>query len=126
VEIPGFPTLHLPAEQVQIFPAADPSTHTVQLRLPLPSEVHGLKPGLFARLSWRSPGEAGGQRFLVPASAVVRRAELTGLYVLDRDGKPILRQVRLGRTEGERIEILSGVDEGDHVVTNPERAARVR
>lgn len=126
VEVPGFPVLHLPAERVQIFPAADPSTHTVQLRLALPSEVHGLKPGLFARLSWRSPGTGEGRRFLVPASAVVRRAEMSGLYVLDRDGKPILRQVRLGRTEGERIEILSGVDEGERVVTDPERAARVR
>lgn len=126
VEIPGLPLLHLPAERVQIFPAADPSTHTVQLRLPLPSEVRGLKPGLFARLSWRSPGEAGGQRFLVPASAVVRRAELTGLYVLDRDGKPVLRQVRLGRSEGARIEVLSGVAEGERVVTNPELAARMR
>lgn len=126
VEIPGFPALHLPAERVQIFPAADPSTHTVQLRLPLPPEVRGLKPGLFARLSWRSPGAAAGQRFLVPASAVVRRAELTGLYVLDRDGKPLLRQVRLGRIEGERVEILSGVEEGERVVTNPELAARER
>ena len=48
------------------------------------------------------------------------------IQVLDRDGKPLLRQVRLGRVEGERVEILSGVEEGERVVTNPELAARER
>ena len=98
----------------------------VQLRLPLPPEVRGLKPGLFARLSWRSSGAAAGQRFLVPASAVVRRAELTGLYVLDRDGKPLLRQVRLGRPAGDMVEVLSGVRAGDRIALQPQAAAKVR
>jgi hypothetical protein len=40
---------------------------------------------------------------------VVRRAELTGLYVLDGAGQPVLRQVRLGRADGEQVEVLSGL-----------------
>jgi multidrug efflux pump subunit AcrA (membrane-fusion protein) len=62
----------------------------------------------------------------VPQSAVVRRAELTGLYVLGAGGQPQLRQVRLGRAEGGRVEVLSGVAAGEAVLTEPQTAARAR
>ena len=62
----------------------------------------------------------------VPLMAIVRRAEMTGLYVLDPNGKPVLRQVRLGRVEGDRVEILSGLMAGEQVVSDPQSAARVR
>jgi len=58
--------------------------------------------------------------------AIVRRAEMTGLYVLDPSGKPVLRQVRLGRVEGDRVQILSGLMPGEQVVSDPQAAARVR
>ena len=57
----------------------------------------GLAPGLFARV-WLPAAAAGApSRLYVPASAVLRRAELTGVYVVDAQGAPVLRQVRLGR-----------------------------
>jgi membrane fusion protein, multidrug efflux system len=62
----------------------------------------------------------------VPAQAVLRRAEMTAVYVIGADGMPLLRQVRLGRAEGERVEILSGVAPGERVALDPLVAARVR
>jgi multidrug efflux pump subunit AcrA (membrane-fusion protein) len=59
-------------------------------------------------------------------SAVVRRAELSALYVLDSAGKPQLRQVRLGRNEGERVEVLSGLNPGERVALDPQAAAKLR
>jgi len=61
----------------------------------------------------------------VPMSAIVRRAELTGLYVLDAEGRPLLRQVRLGRSDGERVEVLSGLAAGERVAAEPQAAARL-
>ncbi|MDE2503962.1 MAG: efflux RND transporter periplasmic adaptor subunit, partial [Burkholderiales bacterium] len=89
----------------------------------LPAGLAGAVPGLFARV-WLP--QAGGLResVSVPATAVVRRAEMTGLYVLDGAGKPQLRQVRLGRSEGALVEILAGVSAGERVVTDPQAAAR--
>ena len=46
-------------------------------------------------------------RLFVPASAVVRRAEMTGVYVVDAKGAPLLRQVRLGRAGGRQVEVLT-------------------
>jgi multidrug efflux pump subunit AcrA (membrane-fusion protein) len=44
---------------------------------------------------------------------------MTGVYVMDAQGKPRLRQVRLGRVNGLNVEILSGVSTGEQVVTEP-------
>jgi multidrug efflux pump subunit AcrA (membrane-fusion protein) len=54
----------------------------------------------------------------------VRRAELSAVYVVDAQGKPRLRQVRLGRSAGDRVEVLSGLRVGDQVATDPQAAAR--
>jgi multidrug efflux pump subunit AcrA (membrane-fusion protein) len=100
----------------------------VQLRLELPTGLHGVTPGMFARVWLPAAQVSGGARpsLSVPLAAVVRRAELTGLYVLDPQGRPLLRQVRLGRVDGDRVEILSGLMAGEQVATDPQAAARTR
>ena len=49
---------------------------------------------------------------------------MTGVYVLDGNGHPILRQVRLGRAGDDAVEILSGVSAGDRVALDPQVAVR--
>jgi len=111
--------------RVELLPTVDPGTHTVQVRLDLPATVQGVAPGTFAR-AWL-PGQSGAApRFYVPAKAVVRRAEMTGLYVIDPNGRPVLRQVRLGRTVNDTVEILTGATVGERIATDPQAAARVR
>ncbi len=132
VELPGLPAAAwVTPSRVQLLPTVDAATHTVQLRADLPAEVAGLSPGMFARLWLRLPLAAAGTgtastTLSVSLKAIVRRAEMTGLYVLDPSGKPVLRQVRLGRVEGERVEILSGLMAGEQVVSDPQTAARTR
>jgi len=127
VELPGFSSERqwITPSRVELLPTVDPGTHTVQVRLDLPATVQGIKPGTFAR-AWL-PGQRGvAPRFYVPTKAVVRRAEMTGLYVIDPNGRPVLRQVRLGRTANDTVEILTGVDTGERVAIDPQAAARVR
>ena len=117
---------------VQVLPTVDAQSHTVQVRVELPTSVVGVAPGMFARL-WldagkgtTSPTAAAVGPLLVPASVVVRRAEMTGVYVLDGQGRPLLRQVRLGRPAGDMVEVLSGVRAGDRIALQPQAAAKVR
>lgn len=114
--------------QVQWLPTVDAATHTVQVRLALPANAAGLTPGMFARvwLPVSASGKEPASRVQVPQQAVVRRAEMTGVYVLDAQNKPRLRQVRLGAQQGDQIEILSGVSSGDKVVLEPGRVGAVR
>ncbi|MDE2605850.1 MAG: efflux RND transporter periplasmic adaptor subunit [Burkholderiales bacterium] len=123
-EIPGTPGRIAPTH-VQLLPTVDPATHTQELRLDLPAGQAGLTPGVFAR-AWLPLAGAGEARLFVPAAAVVRRAELTAVYVVGDDGRPLLRQVRLGRAEGDRVEVLSGVSAGERVALDPQAAARIR
>jgi len=135
IELPGLPAASawVTPARVQLLPIVDAATHTVQLRADLPADLKGLSPGMFARL-WLAvppaPAAVGAApatgRLSVPLQAIVRRAEMTGLYVLDPNGKPVLRQVRLGRAEGDRVEILSGLMPGEPVVSDPQAAARAR
>lgn len=126
-EVPGLPALSgpQPASQVQVLPTVDAATHTAQLRVALPAQLQGAAPGMFARV-WlpASTGSAQAPRLYVPASAVVRRGEMTGVYVLDNKGSARLRQVRLGAPSGTQVEVLSGVSAGEQVATDPQAAAR--
>jgi RND family efflux transporter MFP subunit len=133
IELPGQSASRewvTPAHMV-VLPTVDATTHSVQLRLELPQSVPGtaekpakiLVPGLFARV-WL-PGAVGDPAHLnVPAQAVVRHAEMTGLYVVGAGGRPVLRQVRLGPLQGDTVEILSGVSAGERVALDPQAAAR--
>ncbi len=127
IQFPGLPADRqwVAPTQVTVLPTADPGTHTGQIRLDLPATAGNLTPGTFARV-WLPMQGAATPRLYVPASAIVRRAEMTGVYVLDAKGHPVLRQVRLGRAVDDTVEILSGVNDGERVALDPQAAARER
>lgn len=105
---------------ITVVPSADPRTHTTQVRLDLPPDAAGLLPGVFARAHFVT-GQA--QRLMVRRAAVIRRSEVTGVYVIDGNGRATLRQVRLGGVEDEQgIEILAGVRAGERVALDPVKA----
>ncbi len=125
IQFPGLPADRqwvAPTRLTQL-PTADPGTHTAQIRLDLPETATKLVPGTFARV-WLPMQGVATQRLYLPASAVVRRGEMTGVYVLDPNGRPILRQVRLGRVVDDTVEVLSGVTAGERVALDPQAAAR--
>jgi RND family efflux transporter MFP subunit len=131
VELPGQPAAGqwVVPLRVQVLPTVDPGTHTVQLRADLPAGQAGVAPGMFARLWLPVPvsgATAPNAPLSVSSASIVRRAEMTGLYVLDPNNKPVLRQVRLGRVDGDKTEVLSGLMPGERVVADPQAAARAR
>jgi RND family efflux transporter MFP subunit len=126
-EVPGAAAGLVKPVHVQLLPAVDVASHTLELRLDLPPNTNAV-PGMFARawLSGPDTGDTRDARLFVPTQAVVRRAELAAVYVIGRDGKPMLRQVRPGRSEGSQVEILSGVAAGERVALDPQAAPRIR
>ena len=85
----------------------------VQVDLPdeLPDEVDP-RPGMFVRVGF-NVGSA--ERLLIPESALVRRGQLEMVYVVD-EGIARTRLVTVGERHGDRMEVLSGLGEGDVVV----------
>jgi len=105
------------AEDVTVFPVADPRSDTFKVRLQLPRGVEDVFPGMYVKVGF----VAGSQPSLViPLSAVVLRSEVVGVYVLNGEGQVYFRHVRLGSPAGpDHVSVLSGLDEGEQVATDP-------
>lgn len=106
------------AASLTFFPVADEAGNTFRVRVNLPDGAATLYPGMFIKVGF-VVGDT--KRLLVPAGAVIRRSELSAVYVTDGE-KVSLRQVRLGRRYGDSIEILAGLEDGETVATDPIRA----
>lgn len=115
----------LDAVSIQVLPAADPRTHTARIRVNLPADAPGVVPGLAARVHFSLSGEA--PVLAVPAAAILRRGELSGVYVADGKGGFVLRQVRLGTAQADgSVEILAGLAGGEELALDPVRAGLQR
>ena len=91
--------------------AADPKsrTHTVKLSLP---DVNDVNSGTFARVSFKR-GER--QTMMLPSSAVVNRAGIEGVFVVE-NGRAFFHMVRTGAVMGDMVEVQSGLALGEQVV----------
>lgn len=101
-------------------PLADAVSQTIEWRLELPADAAaGLVPGQQVRVRFVG-GQA--QRMVVPASAVLRRGELTAVYVVSDKGF-VLKAVRLGADHGALgVEVVAGLGVGERVALDPIKA----
>ena len=103
-----------PASQ-QGVTAADPVSQTLTWKMDVPAGVAAqMMPGQQTRV--RFVGGAA-QRMVVPQTAVLRRGELTGVYVATDKGF-VLKAVRLGAAHGDSVEVVAGLKAGDAVAAN--------
>jgi RND family efflux transporter MFP subunit len=104
------------AAKVIVYPGADPQAHSTTVRVLLPTLKSPPRPGQTAKVRFAAAkGPAG---VWLPTTAVVNRGELTGAYVVSDDAV-VLRQLRLGRTAGENVEVIAGLVAGEKVATDP-------
>lgn len=99
----------------EIVPAADPSSRSFLVKISLPADSR-LRSGLFGRARFMH-----GQRqaLLIPQSSVVERGQLTGVYVVDANRIARLRYITLGALSGDRVEVLSGLKDGETLLSTP-------
>jgi len=87
---------------------ADPQTRTVEVRVAVPADW---PTGVSATALVPSGSRPA---VTIPADAVVRRGQLTGVRVVTGDAVT-LRWIRLGRTVGNQVEVLSGLEAGERI-----------
>lgn len=97
----------------KVAPAADAMSRQFDIEVVLDNPDGSIKSGMFARVLM---GGSGAYALPVPQSAVFRRGQLTGLFVVGDDMHARLRWVRTGSEQGSMVDILSGLNEGETVV----------
>jgi membrane fusion protein, multidrug efflux system len=117
VEIDAYPGAAMDARVREIVPSADPATRTYMVKLEIPRWPggHGIHSGFFGR-AFFSPADR--QALIIPESALTRRGQLEGVYIV-QNGAAMLRLVKTGKRYGGNIEILSGLEAGARIVTAP-------
>lgn len=106
-------------QRIEILPTVDARSHTATARLYLADNLEGVVPGAYARAHF-TVGQA--TKLTVPPAAVLRRGEVTAVYVLDEKGAAKLRQVRLGEpVAGGELEVLAGINSGERVSLTPQK-----
>jgi multidrug efflux pump subunit AcrA (membrane-fusion protein) len=103
-----------------VVPSADPATRSYQMKIALP-ETAGLTPGMFGRASFQI-GES--KSLVVSRQALVERGGLSGVFVVDEDGKAHFRWLHIGREWPDRVEVTAGLKTGERLVAAPDSALR--
>ncbi len=112
----AYPTLRLEGRVSYIDPQVSPETRTARARIEVPNARNELRLGMYAEAM--IGGEGNGTAPVIPRSAVQNVGGRTVVYLLDPKtaGRYLEREVRLGAIDGDRVAVLSGVQNGDRVV----------
>jgi RND family efflux transporter MFP subunit len=115
VEVPALKTGLLKGNICTIVPSADVGSRSfiVKIKLPIDRKV---KSGLFARAQIPV---GHSKQLRIAQKAVVTRGQLTGLYLVDSENIAHFRLIRIGKTFGDSVEVLSGLKEGTRYVVEP-------
>ncbi|MGH8481360.1 MAG: efflux RND transporter periplasmic adaptor subunit, partial [Nevskiaceae bacterium] len=114
LEVDAWPGQTFPGRVYAIDPRLAEETRSVGVRARVPNDQGQLRPGLFARV--RLVIAERNNAVVVPEQSVVPQADQLFVYVIE-EGKAAMRPVRLGLRQAGRVEVLSGVQPGDLVIT---------
>ena len=99
----------------QIVPASDPASRSYLVKISVATDSGvPLKSGLYGKARFII-----GQRTVlsVPHKAIAQQGQIAAVFVVDQSGIARLRLVKTGRSLGDRIEVLSGLNQGEQIVS---------
>ncbi len=110
----------IPVTGRTVFPFADSASHTFRVRLELKGDNLSLFPGMFVKAAFTT----GEQKALVvPSVSIVRRSEVTAVYITTADGRLGMRFIRKGRElDNGYTVVLAGLQQGETVIVDPIKA----
>ena len=80
----------------------------------------GVLSGMYATVQFPIEKSDESSTLLVPQKAIVHRGELTGIYTVSQSNTSILRWLRLGRSFGDKVEVLSGLSADEKYIIDAE------
>jgi len=105
----------------EVSPSSQFSNGRYSVKIALPTrETNDLYAGMNVTVSFQTGIDSNSTTVWVPASAIVTNDQLTGLYTITENQTALLRWVRLGETQGNQIEVLSGLNSTEKFIVTSE------
>jgi len=102
--------------------ALDPNSRTLLVEVQVPNAEGALLPGMYAQVDLSST--RSNPPLLVPSEALITRGEGATVALVRPDHTVHIQPIQVGRDYGDRLEVISGLEQGDIVIPNPGDAAR--
>ncbi len=118
ITVDTFPDKTFSGHVLRKAPVLDPQTRTAAVYIEIPNKDFSLKPGMHARV--QIVFEQRHNAKVLPVASLTRRKDGPGSAVYIIDGNPPVTEIRnieVGINDGELVEILSGINSGDLVIT---------
>lgn len=115
IRINAYPDQQYNAKIAYIYPTLSSQTRTTQIRLELANRQGLLKPGMYAEVQLDTAGKS--QVIAIPNSAVIDSGTRKVALVEVAEGRFEPRELELGMSSDDYVEVISGIGEGEKVVT---------
>jgi RND family efflux transporter MFP subunit len=122
VSVSNLPGRQFPGTVARTANALDPASRTLLVEIHVPNPGGALLPGMYARVDLM--GARTSAPLLIPSEALIVRSEGTNVAVVRPDRSVHLQRIEVGRDYGDRLEVMTGLQEGDLIIPNPGDAAR--
>ena len=122
MRVSNLPGRNFPGTVARTANALDPTSRTLLVEVHVPNRDGRFCPACTRRWNCRSPRT--NAPLLVPSDALIVRADGTQVAVVRPDQTVHLQKIEVGRDYGDRLEVVSGLSEGDMIIANPGDAVR--
>lgn len=102
----------IPGTVIEMAPTIDATARKLHIKVDVKDA--GLKSGLYAYVKIPTNKK---ETILVPNISIIEKGQLIGVYVVDAQGVVAFRIVRVGKTYDGQVEILSGINVGEKIIT---------
>jgi HlyD family secretion protein len=121
VEVDAYPGETFNGRIARVSPVLDPATRTASIEIEIPNPAFRLKPGMYARVGIVTNTKKDA--LVAPANSVIDLGGRRGVFQV-LNNSAVFRAVQVGTEQLDRVEILSGIDEGEQVITTGAGALR--
>jgi RND family efflux transporter MFP subunit len=122
VSVSNLPGREFAGTVVRTANALDPASRTLLVEIHVPNPDGALLPGMYARVELMSART--GAPLLIPSEALIVRGEGASVAVVRPDQMVHVQKIEVGRDYGDRLEVMSGLREGEWIIPNAGDTAR--
>lgn len=118
IELPAYPGRNWAGRVARVYPEVDPVSRTGRIRITVPSPGGEVRPGMYATVSVEAPSgdPADASAVLIPRDAVIRAGLRDVVFVEEHPGHFVGREVTLGGSAGDLVQVIAGLRAGERVV----------